>query len=353
MDSRYDELIFYCTNYLRENIDNLPPEYIDKNYSLLFDELITETKNKIGFLNFFELYHKINEAEKINILSFNYNLRIKKLEKLAYISFIFKNLKLPYKFKVEPEDEEKMITNVKYNPKNEVGTIEQMIENFPDFSKYEEEYDNILDIEEKAKVHQAIAAYFEEMRQKILDGPFFSEKMEQKQKDEIIHDLETFILNKLYGKLFPSQDSEADLTFYQKCEKYSLLNPKQIIDKEKLINRRLLKEASEYFAQINMGNSPKEKMDYILKGMIIIQNLISLVTGENKLNHDPNDINDLFIYSIIITKIKNLPLNVQYIKMFLNKNLGDNDEYDYYSTCLTAALIYIDGDIEEEIKKKK
>ena len=82
MDSRYDELIFYCTNYLRENIDNLPPEYIDKNYSLLFDELITETKNKINFLNFFELYHKINEAEKINILSFNYNLRIKKLEKM-------------------------------------------------------------------------------------------------------------------------------------------------------------------------------------------------------------------------------------------------------------------------------
>ena len=96
-----NKLIMYCTSYLKLNIEKLPQDYINKNYSLLFDELIAETKNKIEFLNSnlnFEFYQKINEAEKINILSSNYNLRIKNLEKLEYIQYLYLNLELPYIF---------------------------------------------------------------------------------------------------------------------------------------------------------------------------------------------------------------------------------------------------------------
>ena len=39
-----------------------------------------------------------------------------------------------------------------------------MIETFEDFSLYEKEYDNILDIEEKADVPKAIKDYFSAMK---------------------------------------------------------------------------------------------------------------------------------------------------------------------------------------------
>ena len=41
-----------------------------------------------------------------------------------------------------------------------------MIKKFPDFRTYENEYDNILDIEKSAKVPEAIKEYFSEIKNK-------------------------------------------------------------------------------------------------------------------------------------------------------------------------------------------
>ena len=175
MNSENDNgLIIYCTNYLKLNLDNLPEKYINNNYSLLFNELIIETKNNIEFLSsiVFELYRKINEAEKINILSSNYNSHIKNLEKLDYIKYMYERLLLPYKFETESHSNG-LIKSIKYSQTNEKGSIEKMIENFPDFSLYENEYDNILDIEEEAKVPKAISDYFSAMHTLISQNELF------------------------------------------------------------------------------------------------------------------------------------------------------------------------------------
>ena len=341
MNSENDNgLIIYCTNYLKLNLDNLPEKYINNNYSLLFNELIIETKNNIEFLSsiVFELYRKINEAEKINILSSNYNSHIKNLEKLDYIKYMYERLLLPYKFETESHSNG-LIKSIKYSPTNEKGSIEKMIENFPDFSLYENEYDNILDIEEEAKVPKAIRDYFSAMHTLISQNELF-EKMDKKQKNEIIYGLEDLIFNRLYGKLFPSLFSEEDSIVKQKCEELSLLKPEQIIKNKELIKESLLKEASRYFSLINIGISPKEKMDYIIKGLKIIYNLITLTTGKDRSGQSSDDIFDPFLYALIITKIKNLASNVQYINLYLNRDLGDGI-YNRISFDLAGACIII------------
>ena len=87
--------------------------------------------------------------EKINILASNYNSQVKNLEKLENIKHLYNGLLLPFNFIIE-RYENKLIKSIKFCPDNEKGNIEKMIEEFPDFSFYEKEYDNILDIEEKA-----------------------------------------------------------------------------------------------------------------------------------------------------------------------------------------------------------
>ena len=221
-----------------------------------------------------------------------------------------------------------------------------MIANFPDFCSYENEYDNILDIEEKGEVPKAIKDYFSEMKTLIIKEEIF-EKMEEKQKKEIIYDLEDYIFNRLYGKLFPSLFSEEDILINKKCEELSYLKPEQIIDNHKIIKESLLKEASKYFSQINIGISPKEKLDYIINGLKIIYNLITLTTGKESSGQSSDDIFDPFLYSLIITKIKNLASNIQYINMYLNKNLGDGI-YNRSSYDLAGALIVISEGLKLE-----
>ena len=340
-----NKLIIFCINYLKLNIENLLNKYKKNNYSLLFNEIIIEIKNKIDILNsniIFEHYKKINEAEKINILSSYYNSQIKNLEKLEYIKYLYQKLLLPCDFIVEKGIND-VIIKMKYCSENEMNNIENMINNFPDFRSYEKEYDNILDIEEKAEVPKAIKDYFSAMKILIKDDYLF-DKLEEKEKREISYDLENYILNKLHDKIFPSQFSEEDLFIYQKCEKLYNMKPEQIIDNKKIINQNLLKEASKYFQKISIGITPKEKLDYMLKGLKIIQNLITLVTGKELMGSD--DIYESFFYSMCIAKIKNLSSNVQYINMYLNRNLGEG-VYNRISTDLEGALLFI---VDLEIK---
>ena len=70
-----------------------------------------------------------------------------------------------------------------------------------------------------------------------------------------------------------------------------------------------------------MGISPKEKIEYIIKGLKVIYNLVTLTTGKELKNQSSDDNIDPFYYSLIISKIKNLASNVQYINMLIDKNL--------------------------------
>ena len=115
-----------------------------------------------------------------------------------------------------------------------------MIKIFPDLRPYLKEYDNILYIKENEEVHKTIKVYFKKMKTLINKKELF-EKLDEKEKEEIAYDLENYILNKLYDKLFPSQPSEANLEIYQTNEKLALMKPEQLIDKHKLIYESLLK----------------------------------------------------------------------------------------------------------------
>ena len=183
------------------------------------------------------------------------------------------------------------------------------------------------------------------MKTEINKEKFFK-KLKENEKKMIGYDLETYIFDKLYDKLFPTQRSEKDILIYNKCELSSTLEPENFFEKNEVFNETLINEASKYFEKLDEGITPDEKIKIYLKGFQIIKNLITFCTGKEE-NPSCNDTYPLLIYSMIIAKVKNLPTNIQYINMYFNENFDDRSPKD-----LEAILLFIDEMLKiEELNK--
>ena len=329
----YDTLsqrIVYCTNYLHLYMRNLPNKYIENNYGLLFDELVVETKNNIKLLwsnILFEYFKKIKEAERVNLNAKEFNSQIKDLENLFYTEYLYKKLLLPSDFEIL-KDINNIISSFKYKnsnlEKNNTGfiiledsedrTIGEMINNFPDFREYENDYDNILDIEEKANIPEALNKYLSYM-EKQADKEDYIKNMKKEELENIKCLLENYVLNKLYDKLFPSEISEEDLFIYKKCERLSFIKPENIMKNKGLISENLLNECIKIFEQFDNKLTPLDKLKCFEKCLSIIENSIKFNSGEKECGFD--DFINPVLYILIKSKPKNLSTNVQFCNLYI------------------------------------
>ena len=259
----------------------------------------------------------------------SFNSQVNDLEKLQYIEFLYNELLLPCNFDIK-KDKNNIISKVIYAPEQKVKntndleilidsqnkSIENMIKNIPNFRQYEDDYDNILDIEEKSEIPEAINTYFLSMRKLINKETIF----DNLKSDELIkYQLENYILYKLYDKLFPSEISEEDLFIYKKCERLSFLKPENVVKKKEIISENLLNRAAKYISQIDDQLTPIDKIKCIQKGKNIIDNSISFCSGKTELGVD--DAFQPWIYVLIKAKPKNIATNCQYCYLYLNNEL--------------------------------
>ena len=330
MNDTLSKRIVYCTNYLHLYMRNLPNIYIENNYSLLFDELIIETKNSIKLLwtnILFEYFKKIKEAERVNMNALEFNSQIKDLENLFYTEYLYKKLLLPCDFEIE-KDKNNIISSIKYKnnklEKNDTDfiilddledrTIEEMINNFPDFREYENDYDNILDIEEKANIPEALNKYLYYMG-KLAEKEDFFKNMKKEELEIIKRLLENYVLNKLYEKLFPSEISEEDLFIFKRCEKLSFIKPENLMKKKGLISENLLNESVKIFEQLDDKLTPLDKLKCVEKGFSIIENSIKFSSGAKECGFD--DFINPVLYILIKAKPRNFSTNVQYCNLYM------------------------------------
>ena len=344
-DELNQRIAFYI-NYLQLHIENLPKEYVENNYSLLFDELIKETKKKIKVIwsnILFEYFKKVKEAERVNMKALEFNSQIKNLENLKYIEYLYNQITLTNDFIIE-KDKNDIISNYEYIKKDidsdnkNNNQIQDMIKNFPNFREYENDYDNILDIEEKANIPEAIKNYFEEMG-KVIKKEVIIKNMNKAELTNVKCILENYVMNQLFDKLFPTQISEKDLFIYKKCERLAFLAPENVIEKKQIISENLLNEATKYFEQLDDKLTPLDKLKCIEKGISIIINSIKFNTGKDDVGFD--DIVQPCIYVMIKAKPKNLATNAQYCELYLNNSIPKNYEKTCNDLCFILEAIKI------------
>ena len=347
LDNPNSQKIIFCCNYLKLYARNIPKEYKKNNNELLFSELINETQKNIEYLKtniIFEYYLKLKEVEKSNILLANYNSQIRNLEKIKCIEYLYNKLELPIKLNIK-KNQRGVITNIEYikedknneekNKENDLNNsinimdylenrnqpINNFIDAFPDFHDYEEEFDNILDIEEKANAPDAINDYFHSLK-KILKKEKIINRFNKQELESIIYDLQNYILTKLYDKLFPSESTKDDIFFYKKCSRLSFIKPENIIADKKMINESLMEKAIDHLNDIDDKLTPVDKIKSLAKAIEIVQNSITFSSGKDELGVD--DTIKPLMYIMIKSRPKNISSNFQYCELYLNSELSKN-----------------------------
>ena len=339
VDNNEVQRIIFCTNYIHLYMRNIPSIYKKNNYSLVFSELIIETKSNIEYLKtnaLLEYYKKLKEAEKLNMMNSSYQNQIQNLEKLKCIEYLYNKLLLSINFNIE-KDPRNIISNIEYqinqnkNNNNNQNIdvidyfsrqnqpIQNMIDSFQDFHIYEEEYDNILDIEEKTEVPEALNDYFKEMKHLIKKEKII-QRFNKDELEKIIYDLENYILTKMYDKLFPFEYTKKDVFFYKKCKRLGFIKPENFIDNKKIINENLWNQALKYFDYLDDKITPIDKIRNLANALEILQNSINFTSGKDELGVD--DIIKPLAYIVIKAKPRNIYSNQQYCELYLNSELS-------------------------------
>ena len=380
-DSKTQRIIF-CTLFIQTHLHTIPDEYINNNYSKLCMELIKETNAilnllKSNILN--KLYNKIKEGNKLNMIITSNYLQIKNLEKFKIIEYLYSKILLSHKFKIEKdnkdvikkiiyidEKEEKEKGNKKdnnkgselinefviinkeleekeiekknekekeeENPKKE--SIKTLLKKIPDFRIYECNNDNIIGLEEKCGMGEALKSYFKNLKSKVIKEKILK-RFNIKDIESISIELENYILFKLYDKLYPTKETKEDIQFYKKCMRLNFIKPENVITDKNIYNKKLWQISIDYLNEINKKYTPQDKIKTILKAYNILQNSISFCSGKKELGVD--DTIKPLIYVFIKSKPKNIFTDYNFCQLYINDNLSKTQ----YGILLTQIIMII------------
>ena len=116
IEDTMSQRIIFCTTYIQTHMEDVPKDYSNNNYCKLFMELIRETLTILNYLNsniLNQLYIKIKEGDKLNMIISGNSLQIKSMEKYKCIEYLYSKVLLPNKFKIE-KDEKGVVTKIEY-----------------------------------------------------------------------------------------------------------------------------------------------------------------------------------------------------------------------------------------------
>ena len=325
LDSSKTKRIVFCSSYLQIHIDDLPEKYKRNNYSLLIMEIIKKQESIINKLNFSiinQFYLKVKNGQKLNMIVKSNYLQIKEMKKCICIEYLFDKLEIPFKLNVK-KDSNANITNVKYqstpDSNSGINNIQAFIEGFPDFRKFSKKVDDIIDLEEKAELDVALNDFFKDLKDLMKKEKIIS-RFSYEEFESITHELENYILFKLYDKLFPKEPTKVDQKFYKKCCRLEFVKPENLIKDKKMINEKLWEASMLLIEEMDEKLTPADKVKNFGKAFGILQNSITFSSGKNDLGID--DTISILIYVILKSKPKNIFSNSKYCQLFLNPELS-------------------------------
>ena len=312
--------ILYCCSYLQLHIDLLPPEYISDNYKLLFIELIKDTESNIhilrnNILNQFNI--KIKGIEKTNMIISNTYQQIKNMEKLKCIEYLYSKLEIASKFDVQYSLKDSIIKNVSYKEDSPKMPLNSLF--IPDYRKYENIVEDIINLEEKTNMGEALKNYFKNLKN-LIRKENIVKRYSKEDIESICNELENYILVKLYDKLFPLNKTKSDLKFYKKCCRLDFVKPENLIKDKNVVNENLWEASMKYINEINNKFTPADKIKCIAKAFSILQNSITFCSGKNELGVD--DTLKPLIYILLKSKPKNIFSNYNYCQLYLDPDLS-------------------------------
>jgi hypothetical protein len=320
-DSYYQKML-YCCSYIQLHIDILPSKYIEDNYKVLFGELIMETESNIHILRnniINQLNMKVKGSEKTNMIISNTFYQIKNMEKLKCIEYLYSKLEINSKFiAIYSVVGNNNIKEVQYVEDTSKSNLINLVEYIPDYRKYENGDDDIIDLEEKTHMGDALKNFIKSLKN-VIRKENIVKKYSKEDIENICTDLVNYTLIKFYDKLFPLKQSKEDIKFYKKCCRLDFIKPENLIKDKNIVNENMWKTSMKYINEIDNKFTPADKIKCFAKAFSILQNSIAFCSGKNELGVD--DTLKPLIYVLLKAKPKNIFSNYKFSLLYLDPDL--------------------------------
>jgi hypothetical protein len=201
-----------------------------------------------------------------------------------------------------------------------IKTINEFILKFPDFIQFQTMQGiDILELEEKIKLNDNLDNYFDIIKSCLEKEKCF-ENLDKNDIEKISLKINSYLMSKIYDKMFPKEYDEGDIKIYQMCIKLNWIKPKNMINSKGFIFDNFLPEAISHISKINEKKSPIDKCKLIIKVNEIINSTI-LFNNSGSSGIGVDDSLPLLQYAIIKAQPNRLSSNVKYMDMFLGKDL--------------------------------
>ena len=321
-DENYQRIL-YCCSYIQLHIELLPEKYSLNNYKNLCIELIKDTEDNVHILRnniLNQLNIKIKGSSKTNLIIASISNKIKNMEKLKCIQYLYNKIELPSQFHIE-YNLKKTIKSITYVEDSENLPLKNLSEIFPDFSKTTnmDDIDDLISFEEKVGLGTCLDNFFKNLK-KIVQKENILKRYSIEEIQNITSNLVDFIYSKLYQKIFPKKKSKKDDKFYKKCLRLQFIKPENLMKNKNVINENLCQECYKYINDIDKKITPVEKIKYFGKAFSILQNSMKFSSGEKDLGVD--DTLKPLIYVMIKAKPENIFSNYDYCRTYLDKDLS-------------------------------
>jgi hypothetical protein len=245
--------------------------------------------------------------------------QIKNMEKLKCIEYLYSKLKIPSKFIVPYSLKDGLIKNVQYIEKSSIMPLSSLFESIPDYRKHENDVEDIIDLEEKTNMGEALKNYFKNLKT-VIRKEHIVKKYSKEDIESICNELENYMLVKLYEKLFPSKPTKEDIKFYNKCSRLDFVKPENLINDKNIVNENLWEASIKYINEIDKKFTPADKIKCVAKAFNILQNSITFCSGKNELGVD--DTIKPLIYVLLKSKPEKIFSNFNYCQLYLDPDLS-------------------------------
>lgn len=198
------------------------------------------------------------------------------------------------------------------------------------FVKFPEIKEDISKGEQNHNISTSLSNYLSILRGYLIKDELFKNSSEEL-TNEIIDEIENYIIKKIYRRVFPEKDLPEDKNFYEKTNMLTFITPENMDINKRYLNEAIWINAVEELNKIDNEKSPISKLNCVIKAVNIIINCIRFCTGKFDEGYSVEDFMPILNYIIIKSKPKRLISNFNFINLLLD----DNKQKGVYGNVLT------------------
>ena len=256
-----------------------------------------------------EKVQNIVEKEPISVeLEFKYNNKNKelKIEKSCKKDIQLKSL-------------DNMMFEEEKNRTYYCRTIKAFTKRFPNIAKYQQIIErNLTDMENDLKLTEKMTNYFAIIREFLMSkNSSINNLVGSEEFNNISGKIYDYVMEKLYDKIFPREPDPLDNQIFNQCQLLSWTEPKHYIkSKTNYVFDSFLPDVINYFKEIDIQKSPRQKLFYMNKIFQSISNVVKFSGGGDT---GVDDILPILNYAFIKAKPPHMSSNCKYMELFIGE----------------------------------